>query len=437
MSRTPALKLKGCDNERHTITMRASRAATSRLRLSVSAQSHQSKLLSLRSISVGTTVPPADSDEPPEVAKAYADQQKRHPFINERLKPQEWDLDYKDPLYRPKWRSQSKVISSDDFNARPAVGTNEYMKNLQDAGITWSYLTMAEQQQIYQSYVDLMTMAQSKYKRTSHEYVMRVLSQKYEITAVTAARAVTLQHNREKYIKQGRVLHTELAIQMEQFQTSMIDEVYSAQKLKKPEKYTEPALYRRDHRTVKVVDDVYDYDDIMAATLVREATKARLLIDGHIYKEDVRLTGREIPMSQSCKEMLKRKQKFDEFAKVAYKSELDTPFPEKPKNRAQKRDRWKFALQVVNVRELKRTGDKHRTYRNTSPQDTIIEQDGKLRAADAEDVSQTSWKGLYDEKEHPYIGPKTDWMKYIFDGRLLDADCKVCELFHSLYIRSI
>jgi hypothetical protein len=351
------------------------------------------------------------------------------PFVQTRIKAGEWDPARTDPLYRPKFKSRSKIISAEDFNARPAVAIEEAgeFESFQDAMVTLSWLDQGDHQQIYQIYCDLVSRASGKHGVTSHEYVMRVIAQKYNITPGRVAAVVQLQHNEEQ-IKRNfpdRVLLTKTADYMDQAIKKEINEAYQTFGLKKPDDFVEDPVgvsAPLERSQWQIVEDVFDVDQIMEDTIVREEREARLAIDGHKYIEDVDDTEIPIPMSKDARQLLKAKARLDKNNTVVNNSSSSSSKKDKtdtekepvafewPVNQVKPRPRWKFVAQTVNTRQLKKTRAKSRGYTNNSPADTLVEHDGELRAATMADVKLASWKPIRHVQEHTYSAAKQGWL---------------------------
>jgi hypothetical protein len=111
--------------------------------------------------------------------------QQGQPFVKTRLDPGEWDPKRTNPLYKPKYKSSSKIMSADDYANRPTVGLSGEFETMQDAMVVLSYLNDATQKEIYSLYLSMMLSTEKEHGRTSHEYVMRVIAQKYNIDVGT------------------------------------------------------------------------------------------------------------------------------------------------------------------------------------------------------------------------------------------------------------
>jgi hypothetical protein len=367
----------------------------------------------LRESSLSTTTNTKQSkkdDAAATVTTTAADAVHAQPFVQTRIKAGEWDPARTDPLYRPKYKSRSKIISADDFNARPTVGLEETSEfdSFQDAMVTLSWLDQGDHQQIYQLYCDLISHADSKHGKTSHEYVMRVIAQKYNITPGRVAGVVQLQHNEEQIKRNDpdRVLLTKAADYMDSAIKKEIAEAYQTFGLKKPDDFVEDPVgvsAKKESSQWQVVEDVFDVDQIMEDTIVREEREARLAIDGHVYIEDVDDQSIKIPMSKDARQLLKAKERMKDDKKQ--ESVVDWPV-----NKFKPRPRWKFIAQTVNTRKLKKERAWSKGYTNNSPVNTLVEHDGELRAATMADIKLTSWKPVRHVQEHTYSSAKQGWL---------------------------
>jgi hypothetical protein len=334
------------------------------------------------------------------------------PFVQTHLQPGEWDFERKNPLYRPKWKSRARVISDEDFANRPTVGLTSEFESLQDAMVTLSWLDSGEQKQIYQLYLELLKHSHDKHKVTSHEYIMRVIAQKYNITAERVAGIVQLQHNEEQYKRDpDRKLLVEAAEYMDRAIREEILDAYRTFNQKMPDEFVEDPIGvvgRQESKRWEVAEDLYDVEQIMQDTLVREEREARLLIDGHVYVEDVDDDKVEIPLSRDARRLLKAHDGFRKGDGKAKEARASQQQPERSKGGH--RPRWQYVAQVVNTRELKKAKSRTRGYTNNCPENTLVEQDGVLRAATLADVCKTSWKPTRNIMEHTYRGAKRGWL---------------------------
>lgn len=239
-------------------------------------------------------------------------------FIKTRLSAGEWDPDFTDPLYRPKFKSSARIIAADDFAARPTVGFSGEFNSFQDAMVTLSWLDQKDHSHIYKLYLDMMLSAESSNSSngapTSHEYVMRVIAQQYNITAERVAAVVQLQHNEEQIILHdpGRKLLTETANRMDTLIKKEISDAYEHYKTNQPDSFTEDPVGVNglpDRKKWKIAADVLDVELMARNATVRDDQRARLLIDGHVYVEDVDEDTIPVPMDADCQRLMKRQQR--------------------------------------------------------------------------------------------------------------------------------
>jgi hypothetical protein len=146
-----------------------------------------------------------------------------------------------------------------------------------------------------------------------------------------------------------------------------------------------------------------------------------------VYVEDVDDDTVEIPLSKDAKKLLQNHEKFrrastrDEHKATATDKGRDskTEGTVDEGDRSARRPRWQYVAQLVNTRELKKSkSSKSRGYTNDSPENTLVEHDGTLRAATLADVSKTSWKPKRTRHvmEHTYRDAKKGWLDRIVRG---------------------
>lgn len=339
------------------------------------------------------------------------------PFVQTVIQPGEWDPQRKDPLYRPKFKSRAKILSAEDYANRPLVGFSSEFENFTEAMVTLSWLDHAEQKRIYQHYLDMMFFAQTRYRKTSHEYVCRVIAQNHNITATRVAGIIQLQHNEEQYKKDPNYkFYSEAQAFMDKTIKEEIEMAYESEGLKKPDNFVEDPVGVggiKESKSLAVVDDVLDMDKIMENTILREQEQARLLIDGHIYKEDIDDETIVVPLSKDCKRLLKAKSEFEQTR--AKEDPSIVPWPDK-NGQGERRPRWKFAAKTVNIRELKKNRKKYKSYRNNDPFNTLVEEDGKLRVANMAEAKRVAWKPVRDIQEHIFANAKKGWLDRTLRG---------------------
>lgn len=282
------------------------------------------------------------------------------PFVKSRLEPGEWDPQHTNPLYRPKFRSSAKIIAADDFANRPSVGLSENFESFQDAMVTISWLDQNDHKLVYQMYLDLMVSAESSSGgRTSHEYVMRVIAQKFNITADRVAAIVQLQHNEQQMMLENPDIElcTDLADEMDREFKAEIEEAYQTFNLKKPESFVEDPAGTADLKPNKkwvIADDVFDVDQMSEDAIIREDRDARLIIDGHVYIEDVDKESIPVPLDKDCRSLLRQrgtldKKMMEENAVVLSEREKKTALEPKwrtTNGEGETRERYKFIAQT-------------------------------------------------------------------------------------------
>jgi hypothetical protein len=293
------------------------------------------------------------------------------------------------------------------------VGFSGEFESFQDAMVTLSWMDSKQQSQIYQLYLELQTHAAAKHGQTSHDYVTRVIAQKYNITQERVAAIVQLQHNEQQYKREGRPLLTQAAEYMDAAIQQEISEAYQSQDSKAPEEFIEDPVgvtgELRPRRQWQVVEDVFDVDQLLADAVIRDEKEARIAIEGYRFIEDVDDEAIEIKMSKDAKKLVKQHEQLHKASPQA-DSQIEWPLP--ANGEGEKRPRWKFVAQVVNTRDLKRKHSVHRSYTNNSPENTLVEQDGTLRIANMADVKQVSWKPVRNVREHIYSGAKKAWLDH-------------------------
>jgi hypothetical protein len=346
----------------------------------------------------------------------------KQPFVTATLEPGEWDLNRKDPYFRPK-PPRSKMISAEDFANRPPVGFQNEFSTYEDSMTTLSWLDQKTSRQIYQIYVDMMVLSQRQHKTTSHEYVFRVIAQKFSITPMRAAAVIQLQHSEEQMRQHNpELLCEEQAKYAEQAILQNIRDAYRAERSQPPRQpFVEDPVGAHgrgepDENSVSwtKTDDIYDLEAKVEQANVRDAERARLLIDGHIYKEDVDEAQVPVRADGTTKRLIKAKKKQEE------EKEEETaaiPYPESNAN-GEKRARWKFVAKVVNTRAMRKKGRSIINYTNNNVENTLVEHDGELRVATVEEGKQVAWKSTRS-KDNAYIyeGAKNAWLQKTLQGK--------------------
>lgn len=296
---------------------------------------------------------------------------------------------------------------------------------------------------------------------TSHEYVIRVVAQKYNVTTSRAAGVIQLQHNEEQ-LKKDPTFTVNHAIQayMDNKMRDHIREIYQSYGEKDPLQFVEDPVAStgrigrgEDTQSENMVSasELIDVDALLKKTRMQEIEKARIRIANHVYVEDVDDRTRLVPIDQEVKRLMKMDEKLKEELKVedtatksaqsAKKSPIRlkipkgaSPFPDNnrgfnatPETR---RPRWKYAAQIINTQMLEnppgsiRGGKKAaarvkaRRHGRVVEGNTLIEEGGKLRVANMAELEQTSWKHVRNESEFMFKGVKDAWLRRQLEGEV-------------------
>mmetsp|Transcript_12224 Transcript_12224/g.17616 ORF Transcript_12224/g.17616 Transcript_12224/m.17616 type:complete len:440 (-) Transcript_12224:17-1336(-) len=353
----------------------------------------------------------ARSSSNPKSKKSSDPNRPRNPqdFVKIRFEPGEWDALKTDPLYLPSWNSKKvKIISEEDFVNRPTAGFSEEFASLADARITFSWMNQDTKDMIYQDYLGLMEAMNQREKVTSHEYVVNVIAQKYKIMPDRVAAIVQLAHNEER-IKVNfpeREIHYEFSKKMDERIQRFIQEVYAEYNEVPPDQFVEDVLEYRgkgQHANVEI-DDLYDLDELSKQAIMRDRDLAQSLIDTKVYIEDYDPSQVEIKVNQECRDLIKS---HDEMkARTTIYDHL-APSDGNSSGEEQKKGRSiKFVAQTINTLEMK----KKNKNKSRKEQNTIVEQDGKLRVATQEELESMSWKSKRNVKEFMLRGVKKGWL---------------------------
>ena len=363
------------------------------------------------------------------------------PFVKIRLRPGESDPLSKikrkprDPIYRPRWNNKAQIISAEDFNARPKVSFNEQFDSMHDAMVVLSWLDEGKRQDVYQSYLHLMVEQEKEFKTTSHEYIMRVIGEKFNLTAVRVAAIVQNCHDEEQAAKDGRTVNEKMAKYVDTKIKEHIDNAYMAYGEVNPNEFVETptgvAGIGSSSGEVVRVEDLYDLDDLIKKAVTREKGEAQLLIDEKVYIEDVDDGTVDSNVNNECLKLVEKAKDFDVLKKdlarnVDDKVEFSLPDngsiedEDGNKTDTERRQRWKYVAQTINVREQKKLGNKSRRgaklKKKQKKDNTLVEEDGETRVASIAEVSQTAWKPERDESEFIYKGVKTAWLNRQLKG---------------------
>lgn len=341
-------------------------------------------------------------------------------FVKARITPGEWDPARTDPLYRPKFTSSTRILSADDFAARPKAGTSIEFETFTDAMVTLSWLSARDQQQIYQLYCDIMLSsgAQSSSAVTSHEYAMRAVAQRFRITAQRVAAVVQLQHTEQQLKRQGVKLADDVAEYMDAQIQNEIRQAYQSFGQRPPDSFVEDpvgVMATGDSKQWQPVDDVLDVPKMWKDTQEREDHEAKAYVEGYIYKEDKVLSEVPVPLDDDCQVLLKQ-------AKNLHKGSAE-------KDNVVTNGRWNFVAQTVNTRHQKK--QKHNaamakkkvktptSYTNNSPRNTIVVDRAAdsttttttIRAGTLADTEGVAWKSKRDPQQFIYGPVQRAWLE--------------------------
>mmetsp|Transcript_12947 Transcript_12947/g.27419 ORF Transcript_12947/g.27419 Transcript_12947/m.27419 type:complete len:611 (+) Transcript_12947:173-2005(+) len=250
----------------------------------------------------------------------------RQDFVKVRLEPGQWDEDRTDPTFRPKWKSKASIISAEDFAARPKAGFGEEFASLHDSMTVLSWLTQADREAIYQMYCELMhQMSNSDRGATSHEYAMRVIAQKFNLTPARVAGIVQLEHEEDRIRKEhpDRKIHYKLQEFVDAKMKEHIADAYRTFGETPPDAFVEDPVGAtgygnpdlRVHATAKA-EDLFDMDDLLRKSVIRERDEAQLAIDNHVYIEDVDNDKQDVKVNAECRALMQAKNAATEAAEM-------------------------------------------------------------------------------------------------------------------------
>ena len=370
----------------------------------------------------------------------------KQPFVQVNLQPGEWDINRKDPLARPK-PPRNKLISAEDFANRPPVGFQYEFGSFEDSMIVLSWLDERTCKAIYSTYVDMMMRNESENPgRTSHEYACRVLAQRFQITEWRAAGVVQLQHAEEQMRRNNPEL---LCDDVSQYADSCIrqniSDAYKSERSQPPNRGGQQQPFVEDpvgihglgepdeiSSSFVTADDIYDMETKLHNADVSDEELAKVLIDEHVYKEDVDESKLSVKIDGSTKRLIKAQQKQkaysqskvatggskEEDATVTTTEESTTPNTASTNEKGKKkRSRWKYVAKVVNTRAMQKKGRKLTSYNNNNMENTIVEENGSLRVATVEEAKKVAWKPTRTKSnEYIYEGVQKAWLKKTTEG---------------------
>jgi hypothetical protein len=167
------------------------------------------------------------------------------------------------------------------------------------------------------------------------------------------------------------------------------------------------------------LDDIFDMEQKLAQATVRDDERAKILINNHIYKEDVDEEEQLVNVDANSRKLIATKEK---LKKETASTEDSIPYPE-TNGKGEKRERWKYVAQIVNTRSLKRKqAGKFKavitSYTNNKMGNTLVEHGGDLRVATVAEARQTAWKPTRTRSnEHLFEGAKKAWLERTMKGK--------------------
>lgn len=359
----------------------------------------------------------------------------RQPFVKYKIEAGEWDSNRRDPYHRPK-PPRNKLISAEDFANRPPVGFENEFSTYEDSMIALSWLDAKTCKQIYSTYVDMMVRHQTEHPgRTSHEYVCRVLAQRFQITTWRAAGVVQLQHAEEQMRRNNpELLCEEQAQWAEDTIMKNISDAYKSERSHPPNRghggqhqafVEDPVgihgLGEPDETSNSWVatDDIYDMETKLHKANARDDELARVMIDEHIYNEDIDESTLPVRTDGVAKRLIKAQQaqqKEEDGASKTDTAESSVPYPE-TNGQGAKRPRWKYVAKIVNTRAMRKKGKKITSYANNNMNNTLVEQDGNLRVATVEEAKKVAWKPTRTKgNAYIYEGVQKAWLDKTING---------------------
>lgn len=256
--------------------------------------------------------------------------------------------DGRDSYWRPPWRNpRVEMVSEEDFRNRPRVTFSEGFASLRDAMITLSWMSQEDKDGMYALYVNMMTAIaeQDKAKKTarkdltdddwevlatntSHEYVVRVVAQKYNVTTSRAGGVIQLQHNEEQ-LKRDPAFKVQHALQahVDQMVRENHRQIYKSYGEVDPLQFVEDVAVATNNvpspdassPVFVSASELMDVDARLKKTRLHELEDAKVRIDNHVYVEDVDERTRRVKVDREARQLLKMQEElvslYDEMEK--------------------------------------------------------------------------------------------------------------------------
>ena len=335
------------------------------------------------------------------------EQEWSHPqgFVKHRFEPP--DLECADPG-QPPWKSLAKVISAEDFANRPRAGPSEEFESLHDARVVLSWLTQSNKDQIYQDYIDMMNDMKKEEGVTSHEYVIHVIAQKYNLQTARIAAIIQLEHNEQRIKSEQpeRQLNYDLQKYADDKISQNIKDAYGAYGELPPGKFTEhPYTQLKDTSSrMTPVDDIHDVDTLYGKVKDSERRKTQLKLDNTKFVEDFDETKRNTSMSHDCSKIMNQaKDNANIYGKDRYNN------------------RWRYVAHVIDTKEEKKLLSDWKNGKKIKRKSNLIVATGSdVRAATIAEEKQVAWgkwKIPHNQTEYTVRGVKTAWLEKMENGK--------------------
>ncbi len=161
-------------------------------------------------------------------------------------------------------------------------------------------------------------------------------------------------------------------------------------------------------------DDIYDMETKLRKANARDDELAQVMIDEHVYREDVDESTLPVNTDGVAKRLIKAKESQLKEEETAGKSSISYP---ETNGQGNKRPRWKYVAKIVNTRAMRRKGKKITSYANNNMSNTLVEQDGSLRVATVEEAKKVAWKPTRTKgNEYIYEGVQKAWLDKTING---------------------
>ena len=167
---------------------------------------------------------------------------------------------------------------------------------------------------------------------SSHEYVVRVIAQEYNITTSRAAGIIQLQHNEEQ-LKKDPTFHVNHGLQayVDETVRRNIAEIYDDYGEVNPLTFVEDpiastgSIQRKDTGSPTLVraSELMDVEAMMRKTRKMELEEAKVRIDNHIYVEDVDDRTRKVALDQEATRLLKMTRGMENFYEDMAKEKVE------------------------------------------------------------------------------------------------------------------